>query len=290
MKKFILITLIIFATNISAFALTTKDTLSVIENNLFGYEYKTETDIARVERIEEHLYGQKKTGTVQKRIESIKSDTGIIVEEPKPVITAEEKARAKQEQRDKELKNLKEDSTVDYPIVDKMEQEIFHTTYKNENIYSRLDRLEERVFKQKSNADLNTRVDKLASFLKPSMPKNQTYQDNYTVQDMDDYYASRGFEPVNNQTLPLQLMALEKEILRRTYDTDNNAVRLTRLEQSLFNRTFPNDADTTRMQRIKVAYDAKQNSYKYENNRRMQNVATMSQVGSILLMILAILL
>lgn len=290
MKKFFLITLIIFLNVLSAFALTTKDTLSVIENNLFGYEYKTDTELVRVERIEEHLYGQKKTGTVQKRIEAIQSDTGILVEEPKPVITAEQKAKAKQEQRDKELKNLKEDATVDYPIVDKMEQEIFHTTYKNENIYTRLDRLEERVFKQKSNADLNTRVDKLASYLKPSMPKNQTYKDNYTVQDMDDYYASRGFEPVNNQTLPLQLLGLEKDLLKRTYESDNNAVRLTRLEERLFNRTFPNDADTTRMQRIKVAYDAKQNSYKYENNRRMQNVATMSQVGSILLMILAILL
>ena len=290
MKKIFLITLIIFAVNLSAFALSTKDTLSVIENNLFGYEYKNDTEQVRVERIEEHLYGQKKTGTVQKRIESIQSDTGIIVEEPKPVMTAEQKAKAKQEQRDKELKNLKEDSTVDYPIVDKMEQEIFHTTYKNENIYTRLDRLEERVFKQKSNADLNTRVDKLASFLKPAMPKNQTYQDNHMVQELDDYYTSRGFEPVNNQTLPLQLMALEKDILKRSYDTDNNAVRLTRLEQTLFNRTFPNDADTVRMQRIKVAYDAKQNSYKYENNRKMQNVATMSQIGSILLMILAILL
>ena len=71
---------------------------------------------------------------------------------------------------------------------------------------------------------------------------------------------------------------------------DNNANRLNRLEQKLFNRSFPNDADITRLQRIMVAYDAKKNSYKYENNRKMQNMATVSQIGGILLMILAILL
>ncbi len=282
--RYIIVILILITSNMfSLAALSTKDTLSTIENNIFGYEYKNENDTKRVERLEEHIYGEKREGTISKRLENIQSDTGIVTEAPKPVQTADN--------TQKQMPNLKEDATVDYPIVDKMEQEIFHTTYKNENIYTRLDRLEERVFQQKSNADLNTRVDKLAAFIKPQMPQNKSYQDSYyTAQDMDDYYTNNGFEPVNNQTLPWQLMALEKEILKKSYDTDNNAVRLSRLEGKLFNRTFPNDSDTTRMQRIKVAYDAKQNSYKYENNRRMQNVATMSQLGSILLMILAILL
>ena len=71
---------------------------------------------------------------------------------------------------------------------------------------------------------------------------------------------------------------------------DNISTRLSRLEKEMFSRTFPNDNDVVRLQRIMVAYDAKQDSYKYENNRKMQNMATASQIGGILLMILAMIL
>ncbi len=296
MKKYLFIILILITFNLSALcAVSTKDTLSSIENNLFGYEYKNESETKRIERIEDHIYGEKRSGNIQKRLENIQADTGFIVQEEKPPVnTNVQNNQNQQTAKNNEVQNLKEDSTVDYPIVDKMEEEIFKTTYKKENIYSRLDRLEERVFKQKSNADLNTRVYKLAEVLSPVTAKQDTYQDTYqntyTAKQLDDYYSSNGFEPVNNQTLPYQLVALEEALFRKSFDGDNNADRLSRLEQKLFNRTFPTDADTERMQRIKVAYDAKQNSYKYENNRKMQNMATMSQLGGILLMILAILL
>ena len=79
-------------------------------------------------------------------------------------------------------------------------------------------------------------------------------------------------------------------MFKKSFESENNANRLNRLEQKLFSKTFPTDPDISRIQRLKVAYDAKQNSYKYENNRKMQNMATMSQLGGILLMILAILL
>ena len=271
--------------NVAAFAaVSTKDSLSAIENGLFGYDYKNETDSKRIERLEQHLYGEKRNGSIQNRLESIQSDTGIVVEEVKP--TPEQVAK----QQQKSIPDIKEDSTVDYPLVNKMEEEIFHQTYKNENIYKRLDRLEEKVFTKTSDADLNTRVDRLATVLKPHTVNQDRYTSNYTAEEMDRYYNDNNFEPVNNHTLPLQLLALEEELLKKSYSNENNANRLDRLEQKLFNRTFPTDSDATRMQRIKVAYDAKQNSYRYENNRKMQNMATMSQLGGILLMILAILL
>ena len=283
MKRFFIILLLLITINLAGFcAVSTKDSLSRIENSLFGYEYKNENETKRIERLEEHLYGEKRTGQLQKRVEDLLTDTGISVEEVKPV-----QKTATQNLNDP---RLKEDSTVDYPIVDKMEEEIFHTTYKKENIYDRLNRLEEKVFTKTSNADLNTRVDKLASIIKPQTLQQQTYQSNYSVQQMDDYYNQSGFETVNNQTIPFQLLALEEALFRKSYEAENNANRFGRLEQTLFSKTFPTDPDTTRMQRLKVAFDAKQNSYKYENNRKMQNMATMSQLGGILLMILAILL
>ena len=97
-------------------------------------------------------------------------------------------------------------------------------------------------------------------------------------------------ETIDDQTMPFQLAVLEQELLRGNYTNDNISNRLSRLEQKLFKRTFTTDSDINRLQRIMVAYEAKKDSYKYENNRKMQNVATMSQIGGILLMILAILL
>ena len=172
-----------------------------------------------------------------------------------------------------------------------MEEEIFNTTYKNENIYSRLNRLEEKVFNKTSSEDLNSRVDKLASVIRPKTKKmSNQYAYDYSSDDLNNYYNNNGFEPVNDQSMPFQLAALEEDLLRNAYNNDNTSNRLSRLEQKLFNRTFVSDSDVTRLQRIMVAYDAKKNSYKYENNRKMQNMATMSQIGGILLMILAILL
>lgn len=287
MRKFFLTLLILFSICLSSNALSPQQTLSAMENNLFGYEYKGDSDIKRLDRLEEHIYGQKMTGTVQARLEKIQADTGFVAQEERKAPSFD---NIKKPNKPKNMPELKEDSTVDYPIVDKMEMEIFNTTYKNENIYSRLNRLEERVFTKTSNADLNTRVDKLASVIKPKTVQNNPYQSNYSIQDLDDYYTSRGFDQINSQSLPIQMVAMEEAILKKSYQDDNNALRLARMEQKLFNKTFPTDSDTTRMQRIKVAYDAKQNSYKYENNRRMQNMATVSQFSGILLMILAMLL
>ena len=291
MKKYIIIILLLFTINIDVYAqISIQDNITAIENTLFGYDYQGETDEKRVERIEKNLYGQKKNGDLAKRVENIKNDSGLTFSKT-PSLKKDSNSSNTYAKKYTNIPELKEDASVEYPIVDKMEEEIFKTTYKNENIYSRLNRLEESVFNKTSNEDLNSRVDKLASVIRPKSKK--MYKQNnyaYSSDDLDAYYNNNGFEPVNDQSIPFQLAALEEDLLRNSYNNDNTANRLSRLEQKLFNRTFVSDSDVTRLQRIMVAYDAKKNSYKYENNRKMQNMATMSQIGGILLMILAILL
>lgn len=290
MKKCIIIILLLFTINIDVNAqISIQDNITAIENTLFGYDYQGETDEKRVERIEKNLYGQKKNGDLVKRVKNIKNDSGLTFSK-QPSIENNSSSKTLT-RKDDDIPELKEDATVEYLIVDKMEEEIFKTTYKNENIYSRLNRLEESVFNKISNEDLNSRVDKLASVIRPKTKK--MYQQNnygYSSDDLNSYYNNNGFEPVNDQSMPFQLAALEEDLLRNSYNNDNTSNRLSRLEQKLFNRTFVSDSDVTRLQRIMVAYDAKKNSYKYENNRKMQNMATVSQIGGILLMILAILL
>lgn len=288
MKKYILILLFLFTINLNVYA-STADTISMIENGVFGFDYANEDSSKRVERLEKHLYGQQKTGDINKRLDNIQNDIGFVVKQEQIPPQAKQTPAVKNNQPS--IPDVKEDSTVEYPIVDRMEQEIFQTTYRNENIYNRLNRLEERVFNQTSNEDLNTRVDKLSSIIAPVKKRRvQEESYNYTPAQMDNYYGSSGLEPVNDQSIPFQLAVLEQDLLNNAYANENNANRLSRLEQKLFKRTFSTDTDITRLQRIMVAYDAKKNSYKYENNRKMQNMATVSQIGGILLMILAILL
>lgn len=282
MKKIILSLLIPFIFCLAVIGSTVNsETITAIETNMFGYDYNTEPEITRLERIEKHLYGEKRKGNIAQRIKSIQDDTGFTVVKAVP--------NQSQKNLQNTLPQLKEDSSVEYPMVDKLEEEVFKTTYKNENIYSRLDRLETKIFNQTSNDSLNNRVDKLASVVSP---KKQIKREEpiYSDNDLNNYYRNNGLEPINDQSVPFQLATLEQNILKNDYMNDNISTRLNRLEKEMFSRTFPNDNDVVRLQRIMVAYDAKQDSYKYENNRKMQKMATASQLGGILLMILAMLL
>lgn len=284
MKQKILILFIILIQ--SSFAFAANQALDALEMTIFGYDYKNENDSKRIERIETHLYGSKKSGNINKRIENIKNDIGYV--KPQTMTKENNKNSLKNDLRN-EFSNIKEDASVEYPMVDKIEEELFKTNYKTENIYTRLDRLEKQVFNKTSNEPLTDRVDKLASIVLPKKTFSRSEED-FSQQELDKYYRNNGLQEIDNQTLPFQLAVLEQDILKNNYENDNIANRLNRLETKLFNRTFTSDTDITRLQRILVAYDAKQKSHKYENNRRMQNMATASQISGILLMILAMIL
>lgn len=281
MRKIILILLILLMIPACADAkAVSNNTITNIENSIFGYDYRNETDLQRVDRIESYLYGAKKTGDIETRLKDVQADIGYV--EPQKV----KPSVPKKEPND--VMALKEDSSVEYPMVDAMENEVFKTTYKDENIYKRLDRLEEKIFNKKTNDSLNDRVERLSMAVTPR--HNTQKLDSYTVNELNDYYTNSGLEKINDQSMPFQLAVLEEDLLKNSFEKDNNSNRLSRLEQKLFKRTFTDDNDISRLQRIMVAYDAKKNSYKYENNRKMQNMATASQIGGILLMILAMIL
>lgn len=282
MKKIMFTILMLIVSPIVVVAqMTTTESIKVIENTMFGYDFSNESNVNRLNRIEKHLYGASKQGSEEKRITDIQNDIGFSV----PTEKKQESKLSKKET----LKELKEDSTVDYPIVDNMEQSIFDTTYSEENIYSRLNRLEETVFNKVSDEDLNTRVDKLAAIISPQKQIKPEF-DDFKYQDVQSSYDSSGLDSVTDSSFPFQLASMETDLLNASFEKENNARRLNRLEEKLFKRNYPNDSDITRMQRILVAYEAKKDSFKYENNKKMQRMATASQIGGILLMILAMLL
>lgn len=284
MKEKILTILILFVSQ--TFAIASNPALDSLEMTIYGYDYKNETDTKRIERLESYLYGNKRSGNITKRIENIQNDIGYV----KPQnIKKENNQNSLKNNLKNELTNIKEDASVEYPMVDRIEEELFKTNYKTENIYSRLDRIEKQVFNKTSNEPLMDRVDNLASVVLPKKSFSRKEED-FSQQELDKYYRNNGLQEIDNQTLPFQLAVLEQDLLKNNYENDNISNRLNRIENKLFNRTFSSDTDITRLQRILVAYDAKQKSHKYENNRKMQNMATASQIGGILLMILAMIL
>ena len=76
MKRSFIVILIIFIQSVVALAQNAD--IDAIETSLYGYDYKNESDTKRVERLEKHLYGHKKSGNILKRIENIKNDIGFV--------------------------------------------------------------------------------------------------------------------------------------------------------------------------------------------------------------------
>ncbi len=280
MKKIIVLIICILIFSVKAIAAINPTVLSDIENNIFGYDFKKESDLTRIERIEKNLYGNKKTGDINKRIENIKADIGY-------VNIKEQKTQSLPNKKAVERQIKEEDSSVEYPTVDAMEKQVFNTVYKKENIYSRLNRLEEHVFNQTSSENLSDRVNRLAMVLLPQKHAKASIDENKQLPSVynQDYYNYS-----DDSSFLFQLGILEQSILKNQYGNDTNINRLNRLEQALFSKTYPFDSDEARIQRLSAAYEAKKDSYKYENNRKMQNMAATTQIGGFLLLLLSLLL
>lgn len=304
MKKGILTLLIILFITATSFAAANYSAqISEIENNFFGIDYPKDTDTKRLERIEKVLYGYEQNGTVENRIKKIAQDTGTTFENKKAQSTSSnENVKAPmptpKSSQPKEEDYVAEDSTVDYPIVDKMEQKVFNKSYKSENIYKRLDRLENKVFQSTSKDVLNARVERLSDAVlyneKTAKKDNSGYlpYPQQIKQNTQKYgrYGNNDTGKYSDDNLSVQIATLEKHNFNNVFINESIGQRLNRLEQKSLGKTFPQDNAQTRVERLAAVDAAQSNSAMYDNNKTMRNVATFSQIGGILLMILALVL
>ena len=281
----------------SAGALT--EQISQIENSYFGYNFPSDSDIKRIERLEKAVYGKLSQGSEVKRAQKLYNDlqANLSVDESdySTSSTPEELPEAEKDVR--------------YPVVDKIEQKVFKKTYQNEDIYLRLSRLEKQVFKKESNSSLNERVDNLRNTILGSVALNDEAVNirgydplNDSDDDLSDnshynYYSPqntrnrvakpdfRTYDTAQNYDLDM----LEKTVFNRKFSGETPAQRLARLENSVFNKTF-SDADDSRIQRLLAATTAQKTSRNYDNNTLMQRLNTGMQIGGIILMVLAMIL
>src|SRR5574344_354045 len=319
MRVFISLILCVFLFNLSTeivFSVSAyAGIISKMEKSLLGIEYQNQSDIKRLERLEIEVYGTVSNSNLATRVNNLKKslNADLIGQE----ITPKEDTFAEEE--DKYIENIpKADNSVTYPIIDEMEMKVFQKQFPQQDVSTRIQNLEKKVFnKNYIQEDLNKRTERLkASVLKKEASMNDydnIFSENFP--SSDNFYAPKQnnssqsqmsdnfFGPQNNmynsqkyeqnnteKNEGAELGKIEKTLFKSTYNNDPMNYRLARIEQGLFGITFESDDDNTRIQRITSAFNAKKNSAKYDSNKFQKHMSTIVQIGTIVLIILAMVL
>lgn len=321
LKEFFVSVLMVTMISSCAFSLDTISAkLNEIEKNYYGYTFKG-TNTSRLNRLENALYGASSSKPQKDRADKIYKDLnlGINTGAASP-ITQNNTPEHYQQPEDI---GPKAEVGIQYPVVDKLEQKVFKKSYENEDIYIRLSRLEKHVFKKESTLSLNERVDALrdkllggsqlaAVDIDPSseeivLENGQKYIDDNQFDKQDSTYNYYSYEGSKNHIPEIQsktddyrandetysqnydLDILEKQLFGKRYASELSSKRLARLENQLFQRTFSDD-DEARIQRLLAVTTAQKTSQEYDSNKWARRLNTGIQIGSILLMVLAMIL
>lgn len=252
-----------------------------IEKTIWGFEYSKDSQQKRLERIENNVFGALNNKlSIEQRIDKINQAIGIE--------DYEDSLKPAYEIAQNEV------AQVNYPQIDTLEYQIFNSTYQKENIYKRLDRLEKKIFGSVQDGDLALRTDRLKAYIKKETVANNKnpnyyYEQPYqTTNDIEDYMNSQ--EKYNSSDIFIQLAGLETVLFSKTYPQDPVGLRLNRLERKIFQRDFSSDDDALRLQRLQAAASAQKTAKLYEANKMQKFTSTGMQIGSIILMILALIL
>jgi len=332
MKRLGILVLIVFCMSLSPKGFAQSQfsaTLTRMEKSLFGMDYNSQTDDARLKRLEDSVYGSPSSGSAQVRVNKLSKDLSadLIGQEIKP----KSDTFADADDAESREPTPKADSNINYPSVNSLEKTVFNKEFKTMDIDKRLANLEQNVFKKTYGDDLNSRVDRLQHAIKPervaqsdgdgddssSQPKDtDSFDDGGSLMDQTSQFQDNGYrarsaqlptgfganvpsynennsvldEYPDNSDITVPLGVLEKKVMKRTYPNDTVSNRLLRMELKVFNSSFTDDDTQTRFERIASAYQAKKSSSRYDNNKFSQHAATAMQIGAILLMILAAIL
>ncbi len=301
MKKFLSITLIIIYISISypvsAGISTQANTISKIENSIYGFDYSKDSTQKRVERLEKTIYGKANTGDINKRLTKLSGDISadVIGLEIPPV----EDTFAEQEEV------ASADSSVNYPIVDEIEKKLFNETYKNRDFHTRIVTIEKKLFGKVYDVDdYATRMDRIKAEI---MPETVDYTDRFaheyrdnrdsnmlTSDDLSGSSFSRFSMPFGQRNYSRPYANYGDEFTgaaapAQNYNTNLND-ELAQLEYETFGTEFSNEDTTSRIKRLNSVNQAKKSSQKYDSNKFTQRMSTAMEIGAMILMILAMVL
>ncbi len=301
MKKIFAITLILLylisAVPQEVTASSQESTITKIENELYGFDFSQDSSKNRVARLEKTIYGHASTGDINKRIKKLSADISadVIGLEISPV-----------EDTFAEEEKIAEDSSVNYPVVDEIEQKIFNQTYKNRDFHSRIVAIERKLFGKIYDVDdYSTRMDRIKAEVMPDrlaeeksdnsvyIPGSRYYDDNalsssdlgglggnrfgmpFGQRNYSRPYANYG-DMTGGAAVPASAPTLNDELAQLEYET--------------FGTSFAEDDTTSRIKRLNSANKAQKSSSRYDSYKFSQRMSTAMEIGAMILMILAMVL
>jgi len=188
----------------------------------------------------------------------------------------------------------KVDISEDYPVVDEMETKVLGQSYKKEDIYKRLGRLETKIFSSVSKKTLSDRVDDLSKIVTGS--NNNSEEDDYSSPrsssfSSDNESYSESYSPSSDdESLNNLLNQMEKQLLNQVYPNDTRETRVARLERYLFNNSSDEYSMNERMERLATVIKAQPSNEIYQNAGLLNNNQLAGNgigLAAIILMIMA---
>lgn len=292
MKKNISIILIIMYTSVfTPVYAQYESTITKIENDIYGFDYSKDSTQNRLSRLEKTIYGKASSGDVSKRVKKLSADIsadviGLEIEPSEDTFREQENALA--------------DSSVNYPVVDEIEQKIFNQTYKNRDFHSRIVAIERKLFGKIYDVDdYSTRMDRIKAEV---MPQALAYDKSSNR----DYYDDNAIDSSSLSGLGMSRfkMPFGQRNYSRPYanygDMSGGAAtlppnpslndELAQLEFETFGTEFSNEDTTSRIKRLNSVNKAKKSTSKYDSNKFSQRMSTAMEIGAMILMILAMVL
>ncbi len=269
--------------------------ITKIENDIYGFDYSNDSSQNRVSRLEKTVYGKTSTGDINKRIKRLSADISadVIGLEIEPT-----------EDTFKENEETVADSSVNYPIVDEIEQKIFNQTYKQRDFHSRIVAIERKIFGKIYDVDdYSTRMDRIKAKVMPDTIAKSGFDNDYTNRSYydNDALTTNDLSALgrNRFSMPFGQKNYSRPYANYGDMTGGAATlpanpnlndELAQLEYETFGTEFSNEDTATRIKRLNSVSKAKKSASKYDSNKFSQRMSTAMEIGAMILMILAMVL
>jgi len=271
-------------------------TISKIENDIFGFEYKKDSTQKRVERLEKSVYGKISAGDINKRVKKLSEDISadVIGLEIEPV-----------EDTFAEAEKVAEDSSVNYPVVDEIEKKLFNTTHKDRDFHTRIVTIEKKLFGKVYDVDdYSTRMDRIKAEVMPESVDTDRFAHEYrdnrdnslSSNDIGGTGFSRFSMPFGQKNYSRPYANYGDEFtgaaapMPSYSQSPNLNDELAQLEYEMFGTEFSNEDTAQRIKRLNSVNKAKKSSHRYDSNKFQQRMSTAMEIGAMILMILAMVL
>ncbi|WP_373531252.1 hypothetical protein [Vampirovibrio sp.] len=247
-----------------------EDPLTPLEETLFSHSYPSESQAQRLERLEKSVFGEAQSGSEASRKARLNTVLSNAVKRPlanQPVLTDPQAAGDSNPPSFQNANAAAAPSTeppdaTNYPTVVALERQVFGRDFIRDDVRTRLDRLEKKVFGQAdSQSAMADRVDRLLARYPNVTPEQnvapQVVNVSPALQNLpDDASQFAG----GNRDIYSKMDALERRYFNgRSTPNALLTERLDRVEQTVYGKNFLGESVDTRINRLMAQHTTPSN-------------------------------